>query len=175
MVVHPCYPHLGASPDGIVICDCCGKGVLEIKCPYSCRGKAFSVAANQDKDFGLQKHAGGHLQVIESHAYYKVQAQLKLCETVYCDFVKLSMDEFLVLQIFPDPEFIDGAIEEVSSFSSMVFCQNYWESGTPSPHSTATRRHLQIFMGIKHLMIHVKTVALAVTNGVIVEGQRKDK
>ena len=116
LVVHPCYPHLGASPDGIVICDCCGKGVLEIKCPYSCRGKAFSEAADQDKDFCLQKHADGRLQLIESHAYYQVQAQLKLCETVYCDFVMWSMDELLVLQIFPDPEFIDGAIEEVPPF-----------------------------------------------------------
>ena len=116
-VVHPCYPHLGASPDGIVTCDCCGKGVLEIKCPYSCRGKAFSEAADQDKDFCLRKHADGHLQLIKSHVYYyQVQAQLKLCEAVYCDFVMWSMDELLVLQIFPDTEFINGAIEEVTSF-----------------------------------------------------------
>ena len=27
------YPHLGASPDGIIGCDCCGKGLVEIKCP----------------------------------------------------------------------------------------------------------------------------------------------
>ena len=27
------YPHLGASPDGIIDCDCCGKGLVEIKCP----------------------------------------------------------------------------------------------------------------------------------------------
>ena len=26
---------LGASPDAVVSCSCCGKGVLEIKCPYS--------------------------------------------------------------------------------------------------------------------------------------------
>lgn len=30
---------MGASPDGIVNCVCCGKGVLEIKCPYSCVDK----------------------------------------------------------------------------------------------------------------------------------------
>ncbi|XP_048258168.1 uncharacterized protein LOC125383619 [Haliotis rufescens] len=28
------YPHLGATPDGIVDCSCCGRGCLEIKCPY---------------------------------------------------------------------------------------------------------------------------------------------
>ena len=27
--------YLGASPDLIVECSCCGKGVVEIKCPYS--------------------------------------------------------------------------------------------------------------------------------------------
>ena len=28
------YPHLGATPDGIISCDCCGTGIIEIKCPY---------------------------------------------------------------------------------------------------------------------------------------------
>lgn len=31
----PEYPHIDASPDGTVTCDCCGTGCLEIKCPYS--------------------------------------------------------------------------------------------------------------------------------------------
>ena len=35
LVVNPLYPHLGASPDGIISCRCCGTGLLEIKCPYS--------------------------------------------------------------------------------------------------------------------------------------------
>ena len=29
------YPHLGASPDGVTMCECCDKGVVELKCPYS--------------------------------------------------------------------------------------------------------------------------------------------
>ena len=37
LVLSPTYPHLGASPDGIVQCDCCGKGTIEIKCPFSKR------------------------------------------------------------------------------------------------------------------------------------------
>ena len=35
LVVNPLYPHLGASPDGIISCSCCGTGLLEIKCPYT--------------------------------------------------------------------------------------------------------------------------------------------
>ena len=30
------YPFLGASPDSLVICDCCDKGCVEVKCPYRC-------------------------------------------------------------------------------------------------------------------------------------------
>ena len=33
--LHPSYPFVGASPDGIVECSYCGLGLLEIKCPYS--------------------------------------------------------------------------------------------------------------------------------------------
>ena len=29
-------PFLGASPDLLVNCDCCGEGLLEIRCPFSC-------------------------------------------------------------------------------------------------------------------------------------------
>ena len=28
------YPFLGATPDGVVSCSCCGSGLLEVKCPY---------------------------------------------------------------------------------------------------------------------------------------------
>ena len=34
LFVNPRYPHLGATPDGIISCDCCGTGIIEIKCPY---------------------------------------------------------------------------------------------------------------------------------------------
>ena len=27
-------PFIGASPDGIISCKCCWKGVLEVKCPF---------------------------------------------------------------------------------------------------------------------------------------------
>ena len=35
--VSPLYPHIGVSPDGVTNCQCCGDGILEIKCPHSAR------------------------------------------------------------------------------------------------------------------------------------------
>ena len=41
LVIHPNYPQLGAIPDGYVNCSCCGPGVIEVKCPFSCSNKSF--------------------------------------------------------------------------------------------------------------------------------------
>ena len=49
LVINPQWPFIGAFPDGIVECNCCGKGVLEIKCPYSHRGEDILSAALSDK------------------------------------------------------------------------------------------------------------------------------
>lgn len=40
-------PYVGASPDGLVNCDCCGKGVLEVKCPFAVE-KVCQMKIRQD-------------------------------------------------------------------------------------------------------------------------------
>ena len=82
--IHPSYPHLGASPDGLLSCDCCGDGLLEIKCPYSIRDSAPQAAG---PTFYLKSTDCG-LQLSHSHAYYyQIQGQLSICNRSYCDFV----------------------------------------------------------------------------------------
>ena len=36
---------------GVISCDCCGSGVLEIKCPYSCKQKDLIMVAEDDSGF----------------------------------------------------------------------------------------------------------------------------
>ena len=52
-------PHLGASPGGLVSCDCCGEGCLEIKCPL-CKNDQV-LADCTDPTFYLQKDDDGKL------------------------------------------------------------------------------------------------------------------
>ena len=52
LVINTQYPHLGACPDAVTMCECCGKGVVELKCPYSAR------------DFTLQESALENMQQI---------------------------------------------------------------------------------------------------------------
>ncbi len=35
LIISSAIPVVRASPDGVISCKCCGKGLLEIKCPYS--------------------------------------------------------------------------------------------------------------------------------------------
>lgn len=37
LFLHPDTPFIGASPDGMVSCKCCGEEVLEVKCPFHIR------------------------------------------------------------------------------------------------------------------------------------------
>ena len=79
LVLDPLYPFLDTSPDGLVSCDCCGKGVLEIKCPYSCKQKDLVKAVEEDSQFFLYESEVGAIKLKESHQYYyQVQMKLKL-------------------------------------------------------------------------------------------------
>ncbi|XP_071111108.1 uncharacterized protein [Haliotis cracherodii] len=49
------YPHMGASPDGLVECDCCGRGCLEIKCSFCMRDENF-----KDSDEGIDSQHFKH-------------------------------------------------------------------------------------------------------------------
>ena len=114
-VIDPSYPHRGASPDGIVMCDCCGRGVLEVKCPFSCTDKTF-LEASSESGFFLQYH-GGKFGLKKEHAYYfQIQAQMKFCSTAYCDFIVWREQELVIERIALDEEFLKDALDKASRF-----------------------------------------------------------
>ena len=118
LILDPLYPFLGASPDGIVTCTCCSTGVLEIKCPYSCRNKGLKEVSEEKSRFFLLVTEAGNLELKDNHQYfYQIQLQMKLCNASFCDFVVWSKDQgILVQRVFPDTEFINRALEQVENF-----------------------------------------------------------
>ena len=69
-----------------VSCTCCGKGVIEIKCPYSIRD-SVPAAAVDTANFYLE-HSEVGIMLSTTHAYYyQIQGQLAICDRPYCDFV----------------------------------------------------------------------------------------
>lgn len=88
-------PYIGASPDGIVSCYCCGEGVLEIKCP-------FKIAHKHPKEGGVEYlvKVGGVLQLNHSHKYYsQVQTEMGVTGKMWCDFVVFTHQGLLIQRI----------------------------------------------------------------------------
>lgn len=88
MIVDKDEPFLGATPDGLVTCDCCEDHILEIKCPFTHRDRTIS---DIEKDnFFLNEN-----EVLkESHNYYEqVQGQMAISGTAKCYFVTFTNKE----------------------------------------------------------------------------------
>ena len=58
LVIHPSYPLMGSSPDSFVECDCCGRGVIEVKCPFSCKQESITKKASEGNHFFLKVSSG---------------------------------------------------------------------------------------------------------------------
>ena len=122
LVLNCQWPYLGASPDGVVSCDCCGRGVLEIKCPFCHHADTITVAATDDKRFCLKLGEDGTLHLDRSHQYYfQVQSQIWLSNVSYCDFCVCTFPgsseaSLHVERILPDQTFWDTCVSHSTNF-----------------------------------------------------------
>ena len=116
-------PFIGASPDGMVHCSCCGKGTLEIKCPYLSKDKALEEAC-KEKSFCLQSEDGNFILKKDHMYYYQIQMQLKVCQGLYCDFVVWNKEQLLRQRIMYDSQFIEDALKRLRDLSNSTFCLN---------------------------------------------------
>lgn len=114
LVVNTSYPFFGATPDGVLKCDCCGEGVLEVKCPFCVRNDDPSAAPYLASGILSRKHA----------YYYQVQAQLFACNVSYADFVVCTFHNreanIITERILPDDTFIQDCLQKASIF--LKFC-----------------------------------------------------
>lgn len=107
LIISKKWPQLGASPDRLVYCECCGGGCLEVKCPYLLH--VNNVGTIQEylemKNSCLIKD-GDRITLHKSHSYYyQVQMQIFVTQLLCCDFVVWSPRIFFKERIFPDHEF----------------------------------------------------------------------
>ena len=124
LVIDHQYRYLGASPDGNVECFCCGPGVVEVKCPFSCRDKSL-LEATGDRAFCLETAPDGNYILKSMHSYhYQVQLQMKLCHVLYCDLVIWRRDELIILRIHLDKDFITETIKKPLYSTNMEFYQS---------------------------------------------------
>ena len=113
------YPFLGASPDGIVTCDCCPPAVVEVKCSYTHRDKTLEelqavVSNGADPSMCLD----ADMTLKKSHRYYtQVQGQLFVAKAMKCYFVFWVNDGLLVVdEVQRDDAFIQAMVPRLQKF-----------------------------------------------------------
>jgi hypothetical protein len=112
---------LGASPDGIIL-DKEGKlvGVLEIKCPYSCRDIVDFKELKRSQFWPryLKKGRSLHSSTLkqDSDYYYQVQGQIFLTNAKWCDFVVWTPNFMKVERIWPDKEWQKTVVPAIREF-----------------------------------------------------------
>lgn len=118
LVINSDYPFMGASPDGLVSCQCCGNGVVEIKCPYNFRSTdVMEYVSSRESCFT----EGPEIQLKKDHRYYyQVQAQMHICEVEYCNFVVCTFPSgvpcIFLTRVNRDGQFWYGCKEKASRF-----------------------------------------------------------
>lgn len=102
-------PFVGASADSYVMCDCHGKGVVEVKCPFTERDSTLSdLLARQD--FVVDSNYA----VRTNHRYsVQMQMQMYVCNVSYCDLVVWQPESILILRVCRDDEFVDAIMPKL--------------------------------------------------------------
>jgi len=110
---------LGASPDGLVYG---GEGIIEVKCPFSCR-----AAENwQDAvETGLippylqfEDEEGEQVTLKKTSNYYhQVQGQLYMTGAKWCDFVVWTPGYMKISRIYPDRAWVKTVLPVLCDFA----------------------------------------------------------
>lgn len=115
LMLNPNYPTLGASPDAVIDCMCCGKGLVEIKCPFKIRDT--NPCEVNTPNFYLRPHAQTergqpctNMLPSASRHFYQVQGQMAVCDVDYCDFVCWTTRGLHVERIHRDPHFFNEKV-----------------------------------------------------------------
>ncbi|XP_077354672.1 uncharacterized protein LOC144002880 isoform X2 [Festucalex cinctus] len=110
------WPFLGATPDALIECSCCGVGVCEIKCPFSVRDLIVKEAV-KTPNFCLVPDGNTSHHLSRQHQYYyQIQAQMGLTGRDFCDFVVWTKSDIYIERVHPDPVFWAGVVEKAEFF-----------------------------------------------------------
>ena len=110
-VISTKHPYIGASPDGIGSCDCCGEFLIEIKCPYCKRDSEISDSID------CLQTVNNNLELRRTHQYYyQVQCQLLVTMKEFCDFVVWTNEDMLIERVVRDTTLCEEITRKCEEF-----------------------------------------------------------
>lgn len=120
-------PFLGASPDGLVTCSCCGDGLAEFKVPWTLRDKTV-VELAKAKGTCLELTSSQCTRLRRSHEYfYQIQMQLAVTHSTYCDFFLLTSKDYHLERIVLDKNLWQSALPKLRAFFDGFILQELFE------------------------------------------------
>ena len=101
LIISTEFPFIGVSPDGLVLCSCCGKGCVEIKCPFNQRDNYISEAVENDNFFVTKMNNSIKLSATHQY-YYQIQTQIHVTKSNFCDFFVWTKKDYHLERVYPD-------------------------------------------------------------------------
>jgi len=130
LIVSAAWPWLAATPDGIADDQQAGKGVVEVKCPYSCVSQSLASAAAKSSFF--LKRDGESLTLKRSHKYYfQVQFQMLVTGFKWADFVVWCPSCLFRERIAADAEFVEKNLPRLKAFYFNHYLPALYADSTP--------------------------------------------
>ena len=117
LFVERCNMFLGASPDLLASCSCCGEGFVEIKCSYTCKN-VFPLINPPS----FLEVVNGAMKLKTSHPYYpQVQGQTGVTGRKWCDFFVFSEKGYFLRVSFDMAYWFSLYLKLVYFFQHKVF------------------------------------------------------
>ena len=140
-------PFLGASPDALINCTCCGQGIIEIKCPFCASETSLQEAADRGKHFCLNELPDRKFQLRRDHGYYyQCQIQMFVTGRLFCDFVVWTPRDIYIERITFDKELIQTIVPTAKKFWKLCVLPEplgKWYTRQQCPDSYETSFHTQ--------------------------------
>ena len=112
LIIDSKNPHIAASPDQIISCDCHGEGLLEIKCPWSA-----SYTVPSPSSCAYLHEVDNIVKLKTNHKYYyQIQGQMGVAGVKYCDFWVFTYKGHHLETIEFDEEFWKNVINSIDNF-----------------------------------------------------------
>ena len=115
LYLHPKFSYIGATPDLIVECACCGLGVVEIKCPVQIVGR--KPVAGFPKS--LVKRYDGNVSLDTQHRHYtQVQGEMGVVGAKWAHYFVFSTAGYFLEKIEKNQAFWNELLRHLTSFFS---------------------------------------------------------
>ena len=134
--IHKKYPHLGASPDGLMWENNDLVGIVEVKCLKILKGHTIQEFIDSFENGKISDQVkrqcfhviGRNLVLKKSHSYYfQVQLQLLITEAKYCDFILYSnVGDARIERIYKDIKLQERIVRSSKIFWSQVMIPEYF-------------------------------------------------